>query len=148
MIDKNRAEKEASLSTGGDLKNQYAQVGNNVDMGIDIKSLSFSYPSQPSRIVLDGISLSVRPRELVAFVGKSGSGKSTLLSIISGLYNCKKGEVVVGGCDLSASKDMLINEQVWLSRVKLVLPSSVELLRTHLDRCRRAVIRTILWYSS
>ena len=115
IIDKNNAKKDASPGGGRDANTaQAAYVNTKADMGIGIKSLCFSYPSQSSRLVLDNISLSVRPRELVAFVGKSGGGKSSLLSVISGLYNYQKGEVVVGGCDLSTSKHMLIKEQVWL----------------------------------
>ena len=35
--------------------------------------------------VLDGVSLSIAPREFIAFLGPSGSGKSTLLRVIAGL---------------------------------------------------------------
>ena len=43
--------------------------------------------------VLDGISLTVAPRESVCLIGRSGCGKSTVLKILSGLLTAEAGEV-------------------------------------------------------
>ena len=45
--------------------------------------------------VLDGVDLTVAPREFIAFLGPSGSGKSTLLRIIAGLETADAGEVIL-----------------------------------------------------
>lgn len=45
--------------------------------------------------VLDGVNLTVAPREFIAFLGPSGSGKSTLLRIIAGLETADAGEVIL-----------------------------------------------------
>jgi NitT/TauT family transport system ATP-binding protein/sulfonate transport system ATP-binding protein len=46
---------------------------------------------------LRGLSLEVRPGEMVALVGPSGCGKSTLLRLIAGLDAPDAGDVLVGG---------------------------------------------------
>jgi lipoprotein-releasing system ATP-binding protein len=47
--------------------------------------------------VLKGITLDLKPGEIVALVGQSGSGKSTLLHIAGLLERPDEGDIVVGG---------------------------------------------------
>jgi polar amino acid transport system ATP-binding protein len=47
--------------------------------------------------VLKGVSLSVRPHEVVCLIGASGSGKSTLLRCINGLESIEGGEIRLEG---------------------------------------------------
>ena len=44
-------------------------------------------------LVLEDVSLSVKPGEIVGLLGRSGCGKSTLLRIVAGLNSPSKGEV-------------------------------------------------------
>jgi putative ABC transport system ATP-binding protein len=50
---------------------------------------------------LRGVSLGVRPGELIALRGRSGSGKTTLLNILTGLDNPTSGHVRIAGQDLT-----------------------------------------------
>lgn len=52
--------------------------------------------------VLDGVSLSLMPGEMIALVGKSGSGKSTFLHVAGTLDAPTKGRVRFNGDDLFA----------------------------------------------
>ncbi|WP_328991060.1 ATP-binding cassette domain-containing protein [Kribbella sp. NBC_01245] len=49
----------------------------------------------PDHLVLDRVTLSIRPGEKVGVVGENGSGKSTLLRLIAGLQHPTDGEVSV-----------------------------------------------------
>lgn len=48
------------------------------------------------RLVLDGVSLTIKPGETVAIIGPSGGGKSTLLRCLNGLNTFDAGEIRVG----------------------------------------------------
>jgi NitT/TauT family transport system ATP-binding protein len=63
-------------------------------------------------LVLDDVSLSVAPGEVVAVVGPSGCGKSSLLDIVCGLAEPKSGVVAAQGAVLMPQRDALLP---WLS---------------------------------
>lgn len=51
---------------------------------------------------MDGVSLSIKENEMVAFVGESGSGKSTLLRTIIGMYERDGLDMEIGGLPFTA----------------------------------------------
>ena len=53
--------------------------------------------------VLKGITLDVKPGQVVALIGRSGSGKSTALRCINGLEKINSGELTVCGRSLHAN---------------------------------------------
>ena len=71
-----------------------------------IKNLHKSYRSgSKSYPVLKGIDLSVAQREFVAVMGPSGSGKSTLLNCISCYIPFDRGNIKLGGMELSGMNE-------------------------------------------
>jgi lipoprotein-releasing system ATP-binding protein len=54
--------------------------------------------------VLDGVSLQVARGEMVAVVGASGAGKSTLLHLLGALDEPTRGEVIINGTRIPASR--------------------------------------------
>ena len=63
-------------------------------MSLELKGIRKAFGATP---VLDEVSLTLNPREFIAFLGPSGSGKSTLLRIIAGLETADAGEVLLDG---------------------------------------------------
>jgi putative ABC transport system ATP-binding protein len=58
--------------------------------------------------VLKDISLSIKPAEFVAIMGKSGSGKSTLISVLAGLDSPDEGQIFLQDTELTGlSEDEL-----------------------------------------
>ncbi len=67
---------------------------------IEFRNVTFRYRPN-SQDVLKGISLAIRPGEVVGIVGPSGSGKSTLTKLIQRLYGPQDGQVLIDGADLA-----------------------------------------------
>ncbi|NKE64030.1 ABC transporter ATP-binding protein [Lentzea sp. PSKA42] len=57
-------------------------------------SMEYHLRGRPTR-ALDGVNLTVSPREFLCVVGASGSGKSTLLSLVAGLTMPTRGEITI-----------------------------------------------------
>ncbi len=62
------------------------------------------FKSFDSTEVLHGISLVIKPNEVLVLVGPSGSGKSTLLRCVNGLEMVTSGDLVVNGIHLPREK--------------------------------------------
>jgi branched-chain amino acid transport system ATP-binding protein len=60
---------------------------------------------------INGVSLSVRPRELIALIGANGAGKSTLLQAICGLISHWEGEIQFDKTSLRGLKPPAIVQQ-------------------------------------
>ena len=67
---------------------------------IEVSRVIFRY-SEDSPVILDDISLTIKPGEFVAIVGSSGSGKSTLFRLLMGFEKPQAGAVYYDGQDIS-----------------------------------------------
>ena len=72
---------------------------------LDIADLSSGYGEA---IVLRNVSLSIRPGEIFALLGKNGMGKSTLLKTVLGFLPAKRGRIKLFGEDVTALSTHLI----------------------------------------
>ena len=64
---------------------------------LEIDNLRVSYDR---RLALDGVSLAVRPGEIVMLIGPNGAGKSTLIRAVSGVQPIQSGHVRIFGQNL------------------------------------------------
>ena len=68
--------------------------------GVELDHISFRY-AKGLPLVIDDLSLKIRPGEYVAIVGKTGCGKSTLMRILLGFEKPEKGSVRFDGKDIN-----------------------------------------------
>jgi ATP-binding cassette subfamily B protein len=77
-----------------------------------IEDVWFGY--EPSRPVLRGVSLEVRPGQVVAIVGPTGAGKSTLAGLVPRFFDPDRGRVCLDGHDLRDLRLETVRESVSL----------------------------------
>jgi len=68
---------------------------------IEISNVSFRY-DESMPLVLDNLSIKIRPGQYVAIVGKTGCGKSTLVRLLLGFESPKKGSIYYDGKDINS----------------------------------------------
>lgn len=69
--------------------------------GIELNNITFRY-TENGPVIIDDLSLKIRPGQYVAIVGATGCGKSTLMRLMLGFETPEKGAVYYDGMDLSS----------------------------------------------
>jgi putative ABC transport system ATP-binding protein len=82
---------------------------------IQVQNVSKSYWRDSMEVpVLNDISIDVHEGEFLGLMGPSGSGKTTLLNLIAGIDRPSRGNVIVGGVDITKLNES--NLAKWRSR--------------------------------
>ncbi len=79
---------------------QGKQVIDRISGAIEVNNVSFRY-REDMPLILDNLSLKIKPGQYVAIVGATGCGKSTLMRILLGFEKPQKGAVYYNGKDLN-----------------------------------------------
>lgn len=67
---------------------------------VEFKNVYFKYYEKRKENVLENISFTANPGEVVGIIGTTGSGKSSLVQLIPRLYDVMEGEVLVDGVNV------------------------------------------------
>ena len=106
-----------SLRRLGDILNSPREPGFNPNRSalpdlkgaVTFENVRFRY-RHDGPLVLDEMSLNIKPGQIIGVVGRSGSGKSTLAKLIQRMYVPEAGRVLVDGTDLA------VVDTAWLRR--------------------------------
>lgn len=86
---------------------------------VEFKNVSFAYNKDEQ--VLDDVSFSVQPGQIVALVGPSGAGKSTVASLLPRFYDVTGGSITIDGRDLRSVTLNSLREQVGIVPQETIL---------------------------
>ncbi|WP_461785950.1 ABC transporter ATP-binding protein [Prosthecobacter sp.] len=86
---------------------------------IEMRRVSFAYPTRPEAVVLRDFDLSAKAGQRIALVGPSGSGKSTSVALLFRFYEPTTGEILIDGRPI---RDMTLTE---LRRNLALVPQEV-----------------------
>lgn len=81
------------------IKSGTEQRGPAPERGLELESLSFTYPGSAEPALSD-VSLQLCPGESLAIVGENGSGKTTLIKLLTRLYEPTSGRILLDGLEL------------------------------------------------
>uniref|UniRef100_A0A8C5AFI1 ATP-binding cassette, sub-family B (MDR/TAP), member 11a n=1 Tax=Gadus morhua TaxID=8049 RepID=A0A8C5AFI1_GADMO len=82
-----------TISTGP----SHGEKWDNFKGEVEFRDCKFTYPTRPDVQVLNGLVVSVKPGQTLAFVGSSGCGKSTSVQLLERFYDPDEGQVLIDG---------------------------------------------------
>jgi ABC-type uncharacterized transport system ATPase subunit len=91
--------REVSLSAGKRVQPAPRQTGPRPDQGLEVRNLSV-VGSRGIRVV-DGVSFSVKPGEILGVAGVEGNGQTELIEAIAGLRTVFAGDILIDGADIT-----------------------------------------------
>eukprot|EP01135_Chromosphaera_perkinsii_P005030 Nk52_evm7s311 gene=Nk52_evmTU7s311 len=79
---------------------------------IVFKNVTFRYPGDDPRLILNNVSLSVPPGTSCALVGATGSGKSTIVRLLFRFYDITSGEIFIDGQSIYSLKQRSLRDAI------------------------------------
>ncbi|KAM3361926.1 ABC transporter B family member 9-like isoform X2 [Capsicum galapagoense] len=119
-----------SIASIFDILDRKSKIDSSSDVGttlafvrgdIELKHVSFRYPTRPDVQIFKDLCLTIPSGKTVALVGESGSGKSTVISLIERFYNPESGEIHLDGVEIKQFKLSWLRHQMGLLSQEPVL---------------------------
>lgn len=93
-----------------DVKDSPAALDFPIRGKVELDRVWFGYDENEN--VLENVSLTVEPGEMLGIVGKSGVGKSTLINLVMRLYDADRGAVRIDGVDVKDIAQHALRSQI------------------------------------
>ncbi|BBG92983.1 P-glycoprotein 11 [Prunus dulcis] len=93
----------------------------NVKGEIELRHVSFKYPTRPDLPIFQDLCLTIHHGETVALVGESGSGKSTVVSLLQRFYEPDSGHITLDGIEIQKLQLKWLRQQIGLVSQEPVL---------------------------
>lgn len=88
---------------------------------VEFRNVGFSYHKDSGEMVLEQISFTAEPGQIIGIIGSTGSGKTSLVQLIPRLYDATCGEVLVDGVNVKDYSLYNLREGVGMVLQKNVL---------------------------
>lgn len=111
------------LDTEIDITNpQNPYLPENPKGGVEFRDVSFKYNTQGhGDDILEHISFTAKPGQIIGIVGGTGCGKSSLVNLIPRLYDATQGQVLIDGVDVRKYDLTALREMIGVVLQKNVL---------------------------
>mgnify|MGYP005848725639 CR=1 FL=1 len=110
---------------------------------LELKNVSFSYPTRPSELILDGIDIEIPAGKTAALVGPSGGGKSTVTKLFTRSYDPTGGNVSLDGNDIRSLNLSHYRHMLGYGKKPCILG-----LRDNISCKHRRGLHAIAWFHS
>ena len=81
---------------------------------IELRNVSFSYPTRPDHLAIENVSLRVGKAKTLALVGASGAGKSTIIDLLLRFYDVQQGEIFFDGVNIRDLDPLELRQHIGL----------------------------------
>ncbi|CAF2176082.1 unnamed protein product [Brassica napus] len=104
-----------------DPSDESGRVLDDVKGDIELRHVSFKYPSRPDVQIFQDLCLSIRAGKTIALVGESGSGKSTVIALLQRFYDPDSGQITLDGVEIKTLQLKWLRQQTGLVSQEPVL---------------------------
>lgn len=114
MPDEQKGTDAADVERGGSCdESPRSAAGDGPKKGsVEFHNVSFAYPNNEERMILEHITFTINPGEMIGIIGATGCGKSTLVNLIPRFYDVVSGQVLVDGKDVRFYRQADLREHI------------------------------------